>query len=65
MDAKYLGYFSTNEGTHNRTGFEFNSKKRACKDMREIAQGNCLHGSSANWKVTDFAGNVIKAGKVQ
>ena len=47
----YYGFFSTSEGTHNREGYEFTSIRKAAKDMRAIAHGNCLAGSTAHWTI--------------
>ena len=52
MKTKYLGYLGTNDGTHNRSGYEFTNLRDACKTMRAIACGNDT-GSGARWYVYD------------
>jgi hypothetical protein len=61
----YYGYFATAEGTHNRTPMEFTSIRKAAKDMRAVAYGNCLAGSTAKWHVQDQDGNILKSGTIR
>jgi hypothetical protein len=63
--TKYYGFFATAEGTRNQTGYEFTSIRKAAKDMRAIAHGNRLAGSTAKWHIQDQDGNILKSGTIK
>ena len=63
---KYYGYFSANNrSTYTREPYEFGNLKEACKDMKEMCEGNVFAGNNGSWWVDDESSNTIREGDVQ
>jgi len=48
---KYYYSWSTAEGNHPSMAYDSNNKREAAQSARQMALGNCLHGSTAAWSV--------------
>lgn len=64
MKTYYYGY-ETAEGTRNMHPYEETDKRRAAQEAREMADGNCLIGSSATWYVKDEDGDIVASGWIK
>jgi hypothetical protein len=65
MENKYIGSWSTSNGSSYGGGYKFTNKRSAVETMREIARGNTPAGSVGRWLVTDIEnGEKVALGKV-
>lgn len=60
----FHGDYITAEGSRNGSSFIFFSKTEAIKEMREIARGNCLEGSSCKFRVYDDFGQTFVSSRI-
>lgn len=65
MKKTYYGNYMTAEGTHVRPSYKDTNKAKLARDMRAVAKGSCLAGSTATWAIADENGNVILSGVIR
>lgn len=61
---KYLARFTVYCGQTNniRNPFEYTNKKRAIKDIREVAESQINGRQDSSWRVDDENGNLVASG---
>lgn len=59
---KYAANYRTLEGVHMVLGIQGDNKRKLEREIKDVARGECLAGSSVSWYVYDARTRMVECG---